>query len=115
MSIWFWVFAIAGVAIIIGFLYRLKPRYRDLTGDAGPQSEACHQACADLLREAIASGDEKVLRQAMDKTTKDTLFFIPLERPYPGTDVEKECKALWDQAATIVHGEPPKSLTTSNE
>lgn len=115
MSIWFWVFAIAGVAIIFGLRFRLKRRYRDLTGDAGPQSEACHQACVDLLREAIASGDEKTLRHAMDKTIKDTLDFIPLERPYPETDLEMECKALWDQAATIVHGEPPKRSSTSDE
>lgn len=112
---WFWVFAVAGLAIIVGLRVRLKRRYRDLSGDASPQSETCYQACSDLLREAIASGDEKALRQAMDKTIKATLDFIPIKRPYPETDLEKECKALWDQAATIVHGEPPKSPTAPNE
>jgi hypothetical protein len=45
----------------------------------------------------------------MDKTIKDTLPFIPLDgRPYPETELEIECKALWDQAADIVYGELPK-------
>jgi hypothetical protein len=87
----------------------MKRRYVRLSDDVGPGSEACHQKCADLLRTAIASGDEKAMRKAMDKTIKDTLRFIPLDgRPYPETELEIECKALWDQAADIVYGELPK-------
>lgn len=68
-----------------------------------------------LLRESLASGDETTMRRALDKVTKDTLPFIPLGREYPETDLERECIALWHEAATLVHGELPAQSATSRE
>jgi hypothetical protein len=108
MSIWFWVFVIAGALLIFGQRRRLKRRFESLKGGATPESEACHKACVDLLREALASGDERAMRQAMEKTVKSTLRFVPLNgRPYPETELENECKVVWDRVAAMVHGEPP--------
>jgi len=107
MSIWLWVLVIVAGLLILGQRYKLKRRYRSLKGAATPESEVCHKECADLLREAIASGDEKLMRQAMDKTTKHTLKFIPIGREYPETELESECSTLWHRAATIVYGELP--------
>ena len=107
MSVWLWVFVIAAGLLVLGQRYKLKRRHRSLKAHASLDSEACHKECVDLLREAIASGDEIAMRQAMDKTTKITLWFIPVGRPYPETELENECSTLWHRAATIVHGELP--------
>lgn len=107
MSIWLWVFVIAAGLIILGQTRKLKRRYRSGTGEVTPESEACHEECVDLLRKALASGEEKALRQAMDETTRRTLRFIPIGRSYPETELENECSTLWHRAATIVYGELP--------
>jgi len=107
MSIWLWIFVIAAGLLVLGQRYKLKGRHRRLKGQATLDSEECHKECADLLREAVASGDKKAMRQAMDKTTKSTLWFIPIGRPYPETELENECSTLWHRAAIIVHGELP--------
>ena len=94
----------------MGQRYKLKRRHRRLKDQAAVDSEAevCHRECVELLREAIASGDKEAMRQAMEKTTKRTLWFIPVGRPYPETDLENECSTLWHRAAGIVHGRIPK-------
>ena len=107
MSIWLWVFVIAGGILIFGQRLRMKRRYSSFAGQATPESEVCHRECVELLREALASGDEELMRQAMETTTKRTLHFIPISRPYPETELENECSTLWHRAATIVHGELP--------
>ena len=107
MSIWLWVFVIVAALLILWQTRKLKRRYRSGTGDVTPESEACHTECVDLLRKALASGDEKAMRQAMDETIKRTLRFIPVGRSYPETELENECSTLWHRAATIVYGELP--------
>ena len=107
MSGWLWVFVIVAGLLVLGQRYKLKRRHRRLKGQATLDSEACHKECVDLLREAIASGDENAMRQAMDKTTKSTLWFIPIGRPYLETELENECSTLWHQVARKIHGELP--------
>ena len=107
MSTWVWVFAIAAGLLILVQRRMLKRRHRSLAGGVTAASEACHKECIELLRKALASGEEKAMRQAMNKTTQRTLRFMPVDRSYPETELENECSTLWHRAATIVYGELP--------
>ena len=96
---------VVGGLLIWGQRLRMRRLQNDFPGEVSSESEACHEECIGLIQEALASGDEKAMRRAMDQITKRTLKFT-IGRSYPETELEQECMELWHRAARQVYGEP---------
>jgi len=116
MSMWILAFIVTAVWLLIGKGLRglreeVRGGYGQSPGRAQdritPESEARFRQCADMLRQALASGDDATITDVLNKASGLTAAYYPLERPFPQTENEIEYSALANRAAKVVlrHGQ----------